>query len=298
LSSRFSDLEAPVLIALDLVALREEPLLMRFADAFASWGSITWSQEAGGTPRRAALVGEPLPPASEATFRPRGMLRQHRGDGALDALLASPAPSPSPSPARSPSPVVTRLIAPRISASILGDSDVFDRVLERPSTLRPAWSRALTDALRSDAAISLVADGPWCVDRIKAFAGDDGGRIFVGKVYAMLTLRDDPEMPRIFAEATESIQSVAVTAGPAGNTIRATIALTFAGAADADRAAPHWRLFLFRLSDWAPGTRGLDVQCADERLILRVDLPLAALVDWIDERLAIPGSRSSNRRDQ
>jgi uncharacterized caspase-like protein len=290
-AARFTDIDAPVALALDVGALREIPILQRFADAAAAWGAPTWSVERGGSPRQTVLLVDPLPATSDTSVLLRGALRQHRGDATLD-LLVEGTPTGAADNRAAADGTLTSLIAPRSSLTLAGDSEMLERLLARPANSRPGWAAALGAALRASTAMALVADGPWVVERLNRFAGPGNGHIFVGRIYSELMLPGDSSVPVLWSEATAGLQTVAANGQPAGDWIRTSIRLEFGAADEADLAAPRWRIFLSRLPEWAPdAVRPLDVQVDGRTLIVRLDIRVASLVAWIDEHLALPGSR-------
>lgn len=284
LAGQVGDVDAPVALSLDLDALRDAAGLGRFVDAFAAWGGTRWSAERGGTPRQAVAFLDPFPSTADTSLLVRGVARQHRSESTLDTLLAEPIATDAPA--------ATRLLAPRTSVTFAGDGEGLDRLLARPKDGRPNWSAALATTLERAMPIALVADGPWCVERLARLPASARGRIFFGPVYASLMLDDDPAGPQAWREATNGIGTVVATAQPAGEWMRTAFRLDFESPAQADAAAPHWRMFLFRLQVTAPdGTlRPLDVQIDGRSLLLRMDIRTAALLGWIDESLALPGS--------
>lgn len=287
-AGRWTDIDAPVALAFDREALRDDDRLRRFAEAAASWGVGSWSAANGGTPRQSILLCEPFPATSDTSFLVRGALRRHRGDASL-ALLADEAGGGERLHREA---TTSALVAPRTSLTIAGDDEALDRTLGRPANARPGWTASLSTALASAMPLTVVADGPWFVERLRSFPGAEAGGYFLGKIYSELMLPDDPTGPQAWSDSTSGLRSAALTGQPAGEWIRTGVRLDFGTHDEADRAAPGWRVFLFRMAEWAPdATRTLDVQVDGASLVLRLDIRTAALVDWIDRSLALPGSR-------
>lgn len=291
IAPRFTDVEAPVAMTFDLDALRESAEFARFADAIAAWGAPPWANGRGGLPRQAALLADPLPANADTTFLLRGEVRQHRGEGPLGSLFESDVAERLGAERVGHEDAYSMMLAPRSTLTLVGESEALDRLLARPANARPTWTAALAAAVQSAVPMTLVADGPWFVDHLERWAGEKNGFIFAGKIYEELSLPGSSEMPRMWNEATEGIQAISVTGQPTGQWIRTAVRIDFGTAAEADRAAPGWRLFASRLPEWAPGAaRPLDVQVSDRSLILRVDIRSADLIRWVDERCALPGS--------
>ncbi|MBL9121395.1 MAG: caspase family protein [Phycisphaerae bacterium] len=291
IAPRFTDVDAPVALAIDVDLLREDAGFGRFAVAAGQWGAPPWSTERGGAPRRAVLLMDPLPATVDATVLLRGAIRQHRGDGTLGALLEGDVVARTGAQRVGHERAYTMVVGPRATLTAEGESEELDRLLERPGNARPGWAAGLESSLKASLPLALVADGPWCVDRLARFAGADGGRIFFGKIFAELMLPDDPSVPEAWSEATAGIQTVAATGQPTGDWTRAAIRIDFGAAHEADRAAPHWRRFLDRLPEWTDSVvRPLDVQVDGRSLMLRLDIRSRSLIDWVDANLALPGS--------
>ncbi len=291
IAPRFTDVEAPVAMTFDLDALRESADFARFADAIAAWGAPPWANGRGGLPRQAALFADPLPANADTTFLLRGEVRQHRGEGPLGSLFESDVAERLGAERVGHDDAYSMMLAPRSTLTLVGESEALDRLLGRPGDGRPSWTASLGTALRASMPMTLVADGPWFVDHLERWAGERNGFIFTGRIYEELSLPGSGEPPRIWGEATEGIQAIALTGQPTAAWIRTAIRIDFGTAAEADRAAPGWRIFASRLPEWAPGAvRPLDVQVADRSLILRVDIRSADLIRWVDERCALPGS--------
>lgn len=294
MAPRFTDVEAPMAIALDLDALRGEGTLGRFAEAFGRWKLPEQASSGPGQPRLAVLLCEPFPATSDSTVLLRGMLRRHRGDGALPQILGEA--SGIDGDRLTIEGTLVQRVAPRTTLALVGGVEDAQRLLARAGDRRPQWSAALDAALRSGMPLALAADGPWSLDRLETFAGGRDGRLFVGGLYASLMLDDSAEIPRLWAEATDGLLTLSATGQPTGPWIRTAIRIDFATDADAERAAPRWRLFLSRLPGWvgADDVRPLDVQRSERSLILRFDLRIEALADWLDQRCALPGSAAAS----
>jgi hypothetical protein len=291
IAARMSDVDSPVALALDVEALQEVGAVGRFVDALTRWGGLAWSTEHGGRPRQAVAFLDPFPRTADTSLIVRGVLRQHRSEGSLGELLADRGATGNSDRVVGGNSV-TQAIGSRATLTFAGDAEGLDRLLARPTDGRPGWSQAVATTLQRAMPLALVADGRWCVDRLAQLPDATRGRIFFGRVYGMLMLADDPAGPQAWREATNGIQTVVATGQPAGDSIRSAFRLEFATAAEADAAAPHWRMFLFRLGDWTPegAVRTLDVEIQGRSLILRMDIRTDALIKWIDESLALPGS--------
>jgi hypothetical protein len=290
---------APVAVALDLGALRQDPLWSRFAEASARWPMSAWSEANCAAPDRMLLLLEPFPATSDATVLMRGALRRHQ-PGSLDRLAEASADRASH----------TRSIGERRTMTVVGDAAASDAILARPDDGAPAKRRAIDAVLRHAPPIGLVLDGPWLIERIEAFGRDprrlpqasaegppqQPGGLFVGAVYESLSLPDSAELTDRFDAATAGLLAARVLAEPTGPWIRLRVRLDFGTPDEADRAAPGWRIFLSRVRAWSDDAlRPFDVEVDGASLHLRLDLRSERAITWIDDSIALPGSARERR---